>query len=239
MLTLMNDAERSVYAYLLSQGFNTIVYEPDGMVPPDFLVNGRIAVEVRRLNQNEETATGHRGLEEVAKPLNALVHKALAAMGPPIGGTSWFVSYTFRRPLPPWREIEQLLGSTLRMFRDYPYFRNGSVPVTDRFRLRFTRATKVHRSLFVLGGWVDHDSGGFVISEMRRNLHICITEKAQKVSKVQNRYPEWWLALDDRIGYGGLDEADRTKIRELIQVDECWSKVILVNPLKPSRGFAL
>jgi len=26
-----------------------------GRVPPDFLLNGRIAVEVRRLNQNEDT----------------------------------------------------------------------------------------------------------------------------------------------------------------------------------------
>jgi len=69
----MNDSEKSVYEYLVGQGFGTVVYEPDGKVPPDFLVDGRIAVEVRRLNQNEKTATGSRGLEEVSKPLRVLV----------------------------------------------------------------------------------------------------------------------------------------------------------------------
>ena len=87
----MNESEKSIYEYLTSQGLGAVVYEPDGKVPPDFLVDGRIAVEVRRLNQNEDTALGHRGLEEISKPLDALVCEAIAAMGPPAEGTSWFV----------------------------------------------------------------------------------------------------------------------------------------------------
>jgi len=106
-------------------------------------------------------------------------------------------------------------------------------------RLSFTRAGKVHPTLFVLGGSSDHDSGGFVVCEMARNLQICIAEKSCKVSKVRSRYSEWWLVLDDRIGYGALDERDRNQLRELIQLDSQWSKVILVNPLNPVSGFEL
>jgi len=51
----MDSSERIVYQYLSYQGFSDVAYEPDGNVPPDFLLNGRIAVEVRRLNQNEDT----------------------------------------------------------------------------------------------------------------------------------------------------------------------------------------
>src|SRR5712692_1006971 len=109
----MNDSERSVYQYLKSQGLGPVVYEPDGKVPPDFLVDGRIAVEVRRLNEGEQTSAGHRGLEEVWKPLNALVRKALDAMGPPVDGKTWFVSYTYRRPLPPWKALDKSLRSVL------------------------------------------------------------------------------------------------------------------------------
>jgi len=47
-LALMDSSERIVYEYLSSQGFSDVAYEPDGNVPPDFLLNGRIAVEVRR-----------------------------------------------------------------------------------------------------------------------------------------------------------------------------------------------
>lgn len=235
----MNDSEKRVYEYLMSQGFRTVVYEPDGKVSPDFLVDDQIAVEVRRLNQNEATAAGHRGLEEVSKPLNALVEKALAAIGPPVDGASWFVSYTYRRPLPPWKTLDNLLRNTLRGVAVSPPIGGRDVRVAARLRLSFTRASKVHPTLFVLGGWSDHDSGGFVVSEMAQNLRLCIAEKSAKVSRVRAKYSEWWLALADRIGYGDVDEHARNRLRELVQVEDQWTKIILVNPLDPSRGFEL
>ena len=114
----MNDSEKTIFEYLQSQHLGTVVYEPDGNVPPDFLVDGRIAVEVRRLNENVETGAGHRGLEEISKPLNVLVKKALAATGTPVNGTSWFVFYTYSRPLPAWKELDALLRRALGQIRD-------------------------------------------------------------------------------------------------------------------------
>jgi len=235
----MNDSEKVVHEYLVSLGLGPVVYEPDGKVPPDFLVDDRIAVEVRRLNQNEESARGHRGLEETSKPLNSLMQKALASMGSPISGASWFVFYTYRRPLPPWTKLEGTIRRALEEIRQVTNLEEVKLYVTSRFRLDFTRASRVHSSLFVLGGSSDHDSGGFVIAEMARNLQLCIAEKNLKVSKVRSRYSEWWLALEDRIGYGDLEEGDRDQLRQMIRCDGPWSKIILVNPLKPSLGFEL
>jgi hypothetical protein len=48
----MNSKEKIAQNYLVSLGFKDIVFEPDGNIPPDFAVEGKIAVEVRRLNQN-------------------------------------------------------------------------------------------------------------------------------------------------------------------------------------------
>ena len=48
----MDESERIASEYLATLGFNDIQYEPDGNVPPDFVLNKTIAVEVRRLNQN-------------------------------------------------------------------------------------------------------------------------------------------------------------------------------------------
>jgi hypothetical protein len=87
----MNHSEKLVFEYLTARGFSNIIDEPDSNVPPDFAIDGRIAVEVRRLNENEKTATGHRGLEEVSKPLTALIKKTLVATGSPRYGISWFV----------------------------------------------------------------------------------------------------------------------------------------------------
>jgi hypothetical protein len=235
----MNHSEKLVFEYLTAQGFSNITYEPDGNVSPDFVIDGRIAVEVRRLNENEKTATGHRGLEKVSKPLTALIKKALVATGPPRYGISWFVSYSYRRPLPPWRQLDKVLRKVLRQISEQPDLGTRKVCVADKLRLSFTRATELHPNLLVLGGWSDHDSGGFVISDIAHNLRICMAEKSLKISKVLSRYPEWWLALDDRIGYGDLDEDDRNQLRTLVRPDRPWSKIILVNPLKPSNGFEM
>jgi hypothetical protein len=64
----MDASESLVRDFLLQRGYADIVYEPDGKVPPDFLIDGRIAVEVRRLNQSYETGSRMRGLEEDSIP---------------------------------------------------------------------------------------------------------------------------------------------------------------------------
>ena len=79
----MDSSANIVFAYLSHQGFKEVVYEPDGNVPPDFLLDGRIAVEVRRLNQNEQTVSGPHGLEEVAKPLWTRMNRLVESLGPP------------------------------------------------------------------------------------------------------------------------------------------------------------
>jgi hypothetical protein len=239
MARSMDDSERIVLQYLQNQDLGDIVYEPDGNVPPDFLVNGRIAVEVRRLNENVETDEGHRGLEEISKPLNVLVRKALAAPGPPIHGTSWFVFYTYSRPLPAWRELDVLLRRTLGEVAGQPNLEDHELRVANKMCLHFTRASEVHPHLFILGGSADHDAGGFVVAELADNLRLCIDEKSAKVQKVRNRYPEWWLVFEDRIAYGALGNEDQEQLRQLIRRDGRWNKIILVNPLNPSTGFEL
>ncbi len=57
----MDTSESLVRDFLLYRGYADIVYEPDGNVPPDFLIDGRIAVEVRRLNQNHEAGSRAHG----------------------------------------------------------------------------------------------------------------------------------------------------------------------------------
>jgi len=45
----MDRSETVGMHHLLFRGHSDVIYEPDGNVPPDFLVEGRSAVEVRRL----------------------------------------------------------------------------------------------------------------------------------------------------------------------------------------------
>ncbi|MEK0338505.1 MAG: hypothetical protein QQN41_13835, partial [Nitrosopumilus sp.] len=66
----MNRDEKIANNYLKQQDFSQIVYEPDGNISPDFLLDNSIAVEVRRLNQ-------HQLVNGVYKPIEELDYKLI------------------------------------------------------------------------------------------------------------------------------------------------------------------
>lgn len=235
----MDASEQLVREYLEGLGYHDIVYEPDGQMPPDFAVDGRIAVEVRRLDQNEQLTEGRRSLEAVSRPLRRIIEEAFAESGPPTGATSWFVAYTFARPLPPWPEIKAALRNTLDTLKREPDLQNRRVTVAKNLQLRFARATEVHPTHFVFGMCTDRDSGGFVVAEMARNLKLCIEEKTAKVAPLFDRYAEWWLALVDRISFGPLSKDDAGQLASLVPAREGWRRIIILNPLNPKQGLQL
>jgi hypothetical protein len=81
--------------------------------------------------------------------------------------------------------------------------------------------------------------GGFVVAELVRNLRLCIGEKLRKVDRVRHKYEEWWLVLEDRISYGALDGDDADQLRAALGPVAGFDKVVLVNPLEPTRALHL
>ena len=232
----MDTSEQLAYTYLQSCGFTDIQYEPDGNVPPDFLCDKRIAVEVRRLNKNYGFDNGSEGLEEVSIPLRQRMEKLLASFGPPTHGDSWFVRYRFARPLPKWKILAPIVKRELDAFMiTTDSIRFDSV-LNDNFELTLIRSSKPFPQLFVPGGHSDLQSGGFVISDVAKNLKLCIQEKTKKLEKFRDTYPEWWLILPDYVGYG-LDEFDRQVFLRDVTIIHNFNKVILLNPLDPKNAF--
>ena len=85
---------------------------------------------------------------------------------------------------------------------------------------------------------MDWDSGGWMLSELERNLRLCIDEKTKKRNKNANQYyPKWWLILSDHIGYGLNSYQTKVNfaIRHPFPYD--WEKIILLNPLDHTRAF--
>ena len=232
----MNVDERIADTYLRSLGFADVVFEPDGNIPPDFLIDGRVAVEVRRLNQNEESPEGPRGLEEVEIPLRDRVRHLLKTFGPARNGETWYVFYEFHRPIAD--DLIPRMQNILAGFRDANDRQPGSRPISERCELDLLRAGHPYVDFFVLGGYADLDAGGFVLSELDRNIRICVAEKNRKVARVRARYPEWWLLLVDHIGLG-LDGEDRQQLRGLLQLDNGWDRILIASPLEPGRGYDL
>src|SRR5882762_8813042 len=139
----MDEGEQIASKYLRHLGFENIIHEPDGNVTPDFLVNNRIAVEVRRLNQNEIIDSGHRGLEVTAIPLMMKFNKLLSSLGTGGPGQSWFVRYTFARPLPRWARLQKAMREQLTAFQRCQHTQNqDTIVIEEYFRLQLIRASR-------------------------------------------------------------------------------------------------
>jgi len=223
--------------YLKHRGHTKIDYEPDGNVAPDFLVDDLVAVEVRRLNQNYLADGKPRGLEVEAIPLWWQLKQLFIDSGPPIGGKSWFVWPTYRRPIEDWKTLKPKLRQALDSFRSNPH-QPDEVIVGDHFELHFHPASKTHTSAFVLGGATDLDEGGFIVGELITNIQHCIAEKTCKVAPHQAKYPEWWLVLVNRIDHD-LSEDDKDVIREHVTVPPIWKRVTVVSWRDHTRSFEL
>ncbi len=235
----MDSSEQLVEIYLRSLGYSEIVYEPDGNVPPDFLVNKRIAVEVRRLNQNVKSVAGvTQGTEETFIPISQAMHQYLPTLGPSIHGESWFVGIRIRRPIEPWRTLKPLVRSALQQFMQSTIRQAKTITITRHFELSIRQAGTSFPSFFLLGMGSDLDAGGFVFAQVLQNLKLCIAEKERKISHYKHKYPEWWLVLPDHIGHA-LDAEDRHQFRSLPPLVHSWNKVILINPNNPSHAFEI
>lgn len=235
----MDTSETLAFHYLTSLHLGDVVYEPDGNVPPDFLVNGRIAVEVRRLNQNSEGRLGRpQGLEELVIPLRHKIQKCLREYGPSQDGECWYVGYGFRRPLDSWKVLRPLIDEALTEFKRSPERIRKKIKLTKRFNIDFFPAGVDHGSFYILGVHMDEDSGGWVMSELDRNLRICIAQKEAKVLPYRQKYPIWWLVLDDHIDYA-VDYEDRERFKAEVtqRIRHSFDKIVLLDPRGKRRAF--
>lgn len=237
----MDSSETLIKKHLELRGFSRIVFEPDGNIPPDFLVEDRIAIEVRRLNQGLKSGDKIEGLEESAYPLYGKIGSLLKTLGPPRSEISWFVLHHFTRPIPPWRELKRSIISCCERIAESAHLSPSThieVRVHDNFELTFLRATEPFESMFITGGYSDYDSGGFVLAEMEKNLQYWIAEKTRKISVHRHKYSEWWLALVDHIGLG-LSNEDQETFKRTFSIKHSWDRILIVSPLNPTKYFEI
>lgn len=233
----MNIDEKLVLLHLNTHGYNEIIHEPDGNIPPDFLVNGEIAIEVRRLNKYIRVQGGKTNIEDLSARLYKTIEKILGKFKDKESQFSNYVICSYRRPLIIDKELknkiiniceEQLL--TLNQFNEYE--------ADENLIIRFLPTDKKLECVYKVGGMPDFDAGGFVISEICKNLGDIIQEKEKKIMPHKYKYKTWWLALVDRIGWG-ISEDERNEIRKTIHPGSVFDKVLIINPVKPDKGIFL
>lgn len=235
----MDETEAQVAKLLVHLGHKSVVFEPDGNVPPDFLVDERVAVEARRLNQHFSHAGTVQGLESIRIAMRKNVERLTQTLGPPpTGETSWYYSVDFQRPIEPWRTLMPKIERTFRSFMSQPNRKATTLYAANNVKIDLIRSDSVSETFFVMAGQNDFDSGGWLLAELEQNLRHCVAEKTMKSAPYRSRYPGWWLIFVDQITYG-LDKADLQMFREQTPIEHDWQRIILVDPHDYTRWFEL
>ncbi len=235
----MDQAESRVRDYLEHIGITDIKYEPDGNVPPDFLIEGQIAVEVRRLNQNTKPINGRfEGLEQDFQRISGRIEKIASRINPRINNESWFLIIEFKRPIEEWKLVKNEIRKKLKNFSESPDRKDDSIISVPSIKIELIRASWVYEKFFVMGGIIDFDSGGWVVSEMKRNIDICMRDKEQKIKGYYHNYPNWWLILIDQIS-NGLSKHEQNELRHYCNKETVFDKIIIVTSSGSLSGFVL
>lgn len=229
MTSQPNQEEKQVIKCLRMQNFEKIIFEPDGNVPPDLLLNDQIAIEVRRLNQNQIKEDSFKGLETDDYNIKSMIGGVLSEISDKEFDHSAFISYSFKRPLPKMKLIKKAIIKVLehhksvisesKTYKIDDYFEIRTIPSVNRLQRQFESAVSV-----------DSDSGGFVVGLIYENLKLVIAEKEKKTKAFKDNYREWWLAVVDTIGYG-LDDMDTKQFYQLPKLSFEFDRILLVSPL--------
>lgn len=230
--------ERIAGEFLESLQLGGVEHEPDGNVTPDFLLDGRIAVEVRRLNQNYELPNGGKeGFEGIMVGAWRRMQTIVKELGPSRDGESWNVFMQLRRPLD-WKSLEAEVVKRLTAFMQAETREEVTLQFGENFELDLMRASKDRGGFFYLMGHSNADAGGAVMALVERNLRLCVEEKARKVAPFRRKYGEWWLVLINRVDLH-MEREDYEGFGKNLNppLEHNFDRIIIVDPWDCASWF--
>ena len=244
-----NSDECLAKRWLNLQGHSAISRPKDD--PPDYVVQGQYAVEVRRLNWMTEIEGKTKGIEGSEKPLERTVKRVFEEYDKPPKGYTIHVNldFPFEPPTPGKevveREVGQALDEVVEEICNSPDsgITSQSMPAIRKFlacglHLRFAPIRIGEPGGFFLQDvQVATGSRGWVISDAIQNILRCVEDKTDKVmrkNRVQD-YSAWWLVLVDHILFSStpLAETELNKVREALPDRTFWSRIVVVDCSDP------
>lgn len=237
--------ELSAKKWLESQRGTDILDRTDGEGPPDFVVGGCVAVEVRRLNwmMGEK-----KGFEEIERPCRKTLKKVLKNVGPPPSGNRVQVDFNCPCPPPDKAVVEREVGRAVKEYSESmtAALDSGRSPMADRERLDC--GMEIKYSPYVPRSGPTDDTSinkfesvnfhlvvpglGLVVRDSIANINRCIKDKNKKIKSNFHCYRKWWLVLVDNtiMVPPTLDEDEWKQIRNGLVKTDRWSRIVVVGP---------
>lgn len=225
----MKYEETIAQKYLEGLNIGAVKYEPDGNIPPDFSVAGRIGVEVRRLNENYFAKNGDvKGLETQSIPIHQQVLGATAAFNAKYAGETYFLVIRLARPIQR-AKVQKVLTERIDEFLAGDKTTPHTIEVAPGVSIELRKVSPIQGLMFCKDYiTVDQDSGGLVVDLSATNIDHCIREKSGKTAPYWSKYEEWWLVFVDAIGID-LMEHEIRDLRSRISTTQPFARVDVID----------
>lgn len=225
----MNFDEDLVYRVLRTWMRCDIRFEPCGQSkPPDFAIDDRVAIEVRRLSRRIEQNGTIKGIEESAIPLQKLIEELLKSLPRVSSGHSWFVCVNVQRRLVERAHAKSFIRKCVTQLELISEAQNIISFESELFDLTFIRSERRYDWAFSVGSWSDSADAGWVVSDIATHVNAFALEKKEKMSHLSGQYPEFWLIFVDHM-FSGVSRSDWNDACNHISLDPFWSRLLVMN----------
>ena len=251
-----NQDERWAEKWLMKQGYREILRPHCD--PPDFVVDGRFAVEVTRLSQQIRigNARTSRSEEEARIPLTECLERVLRKIGPPGNeGRSWAVNCTYDLtvPLPGPNavsaQVKEALGPLLNAYDEKVVFdmhsrhrdhrRHAGEPYCQGFPHIFLECgmcldlweVSDSPSKFILQD-VSDGKGFHVAGELFENIRNRIQVKSEKIRnrRLIEKYTSWWLVLVDYVYHAPVQGLCEHELSIIREQNfDFWCRIVVLS----------
>jgi hypothetical protein len=224
----MKYEETIAQKYLEGLNIGAVKYEPNGNIPPDFSVAGRIGVEVRRLNENYFEQKGDAtGLENESIPIIEQLKAALKELNGKEGDDNYFLVLRLQRPVKR-AKLKELFIEGLEQFLNGTKTTPHSIAIASGLSIEIRKLSLLKGPTFRIGLIIDQDSGGLVVDLSATNIDHCIKEKSLKTAPYWTKYEAWWLVFVDAIGID-LMEHEIRDLRSRISTIQPFARVDVID----------
>lgn len=253
----LDEAEKLAEQWLKSQGY-VDVQRPQSD-PPDFVVAGRYAVEVTRLNEMltvDDDDKHTKSETEVRIPLYKCIEKTFATLGSPgNAGKRWEITceYDLSRPLPSCKTVRSEVSGALKPLL-VPYDDRVISSIHTRHFDHDKHAGEIscmgfpHLCLacgiclelhhlcsssekFILVS-VSNGKGGQVAYELKEGVEHSLRVKSKKIrdQNKKDKYSSWWLILVDNVCFAPLRILSKNELSFIRNQNfDFWSRVVIVS----------
>ena len=176
----MNKDEQRAETYLKSLDYENIEYEPIKNETPDFLLDNKIAVEVRRLNINYINEKISHGIEDFVKPLEDYIVNKTKEFKIDLFSNSAYIFIILKKP----KIIKNkyLPSAKKRIdacFKEHINFvsEEKNYKITDYLSLSFLPTDK-KETIYKFASGIEPSN--WIIEALEKNIKLSILEKSIK-----------------------------------------------------------